>query len=494
MKKLTIIITLAILFFSCSNDFLKEEPYSLLSPDNFYNNDQEANAATLGVYNGLFVHEGLFQRYLGPSTESASDLFLANPTASLSGREISDYVFNSQSASISQIWSDAYICINRANSVIDNLSRDVPVSASAKTQYTGEAKFIRALVYYYLVQLFGDVPLTTTEIKSLDNANIPRTPADKVWSQIITDLNDAVSSLPKKSVYQGNDKARASKGAAKMLLAKVYMVNGQWQSALSNINEVIESKEYGLQPDIKTVFQVAYENGLESIFEAPYLQGNNPKLGSSFFKYYVPSKLFSGWTTFFVNEKFITQTQFDPSSVRFKFYFNEKGTYTNPVTGVVTNMGYKDNYFLYKFYDVFRPKGIVKASMNDDEFNFRIFRYADLLLMKAECENEINGPNTAGLDAYNLVRVRAGENTMTLVNALVVGKDSLREIIFNERGMELYGEGHRWFDLKRRGINYMLQKVTAAKSINVNEYQLLWPLPDDQIRIGNILTQNPGWE
>lgn len=488
MKRIILLATIITMLSSCADEFLKEKPYSTIAPETFYNNDQDAQAATLAIYNAIYMNAGLFRQFLGVFPESSSDLFIANPAAAIAGREMADFLYNSESTNVKSVWTDTYDCIKRANSVIDNLTRNVPVSADAKSKFTGEAKFCRALMYYYLVQLFGDVPLVTSEIKSLDNIDLPRTPASEVWAQIVTDLTGAISTLPEKSQYQGVHKARASKGAARILLAKAYMAQGQWPSALKQIDDIILSKEYALQPDIRTVFQVAYENGLESIFEAQYVTGLSPVAGSSFFAYFVSGTPLGGFQTFFVNEKMIAK--YDKNSARYKAFFTGKGTYTG-LDGKVINTGYQQ-YFMYKFYDIYRPTGILKTVFNDYEFNFRIFRYADVLLMKAECENEINGPNDAGLSAINAVRSRAGEAIILKVDA--GSKDQFRETIFQERAMELIGEGQRWYDLKRLGTSTMIQKIKDAKGIDVQAYQLLWPIPKSELKISKVLTQNPGWQ
>ncbi|MDP3915445.1 MAG: RagB/SusD family nutrient uptake outer membrane protein [Bacteroidota bacterium] len=488
MKKTILLAAIIVMLTSCADEFLKEKPYSTIAPETFYNNDQDAEAATLAIYNAIYMNAGLFRSIIAVFPESSSDLFIANPAASVAGREMADFLYNSESTNVKSAWTDTYDCIKRANSVIDNLMRNVPVSADAKSKLTGEAKFGRALMYYYLVQLFGDVPLVTSEVKSLDNIDLPRKPASEVWSQIVADLTDAISTLPEKSQYQGVHKARASKGAARILLAKVYMTLGKWPLALKQIDDIISSKEYALQPDIRTVFQVAYENGLESIFEAQYITGLSIKAGSSCFAYFVPGTPFSGFQTLFVNEKMIAK--YDKNSVRYKAFFTDKGSYTG-LDGKVIKTGYPQ-YFLYKLYDVYRPAGILKSTFNDYEFNFRIFRYADVLLMKAECENEINGPNDAGLNALNAIRSRAGEAIIPLSS--VGSKNQFRETIFLERAMELIGEGHRWYDLKRLGESTMIQKIKEAKGIDVQAYQLLWPIPNSELKISKVLLQNPGWQ
>lgn len=498
MKKIIIYIIIAVFSFSCSDAFLKETPYSTLAPENYFNNNEEANAATLGIYNAFYISIG-FRQFLIPLTESATDLFTSNILAGAGGRDLSDYLYNSQSSTLQSIWSSAYSVIGRANFVIDNMSRkDISVSDSAKLTFTGEAKFLRSLQYYYLVQLFGDVPLITSQTTSLDQIYVPRTSADQVWKQIISDLNNAVIALPEKSTYIGVNKSRASKGAARTLLAKVYMVRQDWQSALTQVNAIIDSKQYDLHPDIKTVFQVATENGLESIFEQQYVAGATPVLGSSSLMYFLPANVFTGWGTFFVSDSLINM--YDKTSARYKTFFSGKGTFTDPTkTGSKPqDLGYPNNYFLLKFYDFYRSAGIVKGVMNNYEFNVRIFRYADVLLMKAECENEINGPNDAGVSAIQKVRTRAGE-PLVYTTSNVGNKDNFRELIYKERAMELCGEGHRWFDLKRRGTTYMLQKINAVKALNsppiptVGEYQLLMPIPDSERQLNNLLTQNPGW-
>lgn len=489
MNKLIILSLSVLLLNSCADEFLAEAPFSTLAPENFYNNANDANAATLGIYHSLYTSEGLYRRFLWAFPESATDLFTGNPTAAANGREFADYIFNSESVNIKTIWTDCYECIKRCNSVIDNLERDVPVSDDLKLQFTGEAKFVRALIYYNLVQLFGDVPLIINEVTSLDNIKIQRTPSSQVWEQVYNDLNFAIGALPEKSDYDGVQKARATKGAARMLLAKAKMVNNNWSEALIQIDDIITSDEYSLEEDPRDIYKVANENGKESIFEAQFISGYTPKLGASFYAYFVPNSVFKGWGTFqSVDAKLAF---YDKSSDRFKAFWTDTAVFTMP-DGKQYNLGSTTRHYLYKFYDVYRPQGLEQKTFNDYEFNLRIFRYADVLLMKAECENEISGPIDAAISAINEVRFRAGE-TEFLVSDFS-SKDDFRETIFIERYLELCGEGHRYYDLKRRGIDYFISNVSESKGFEIKDYQFFLPIPNVEVILSDgAIIQNPGW-
>ncbi|MEO7455945.1 MAG: RagB/SusD family nutrient uptake outer membrane protein, partial [Gemmatimonadaceae bacterium] len=222
---LAIAATAAVTLAACNDEkFLTEVPIDFVGPGNFYNNATDALAAVNGAYAGLEntsgtnYYGGLFVMLVEFPTEMQTPYLSAANERSL----VDNYTFTPSHNYIYQSWLGAYSVINRANAVIDRVPA-INMDATLRSRVVGEAKFLRALNYFNLVRLFGGVPLETVETTSLDSLQKPRATAAEVYGLIVQDLTDAIKVLPKASTYGATDVGRASRGAAKSLLAKVYL-------------------------------------------------------------------------------------------------------------------------------------------------------------------------------------------------------------------------------------------------------------------------------
>lgn len=472
-------------FSSCADKFLEEQPRSEVTSEFYYRNDGEALAAVYGIYEVVFFSSGLLRQDLYIRPEASSDLFTYKPGAAFNARSFPQYFVDSENPLLLDMWSSAYNAIGRCNSVIANLSKERPgISEDTKVKLIGEARFFRALMYYYLVQIWENVPLVVEEKTDIGELDVAQANPVEVWQQIVEDALAAVATLPEKSEYDNVQRARASKGAARMLLAKSYMAQGKWADADEQIDLIIASEEYGLEATIVDVFKVANENGLESILEGNYSEGFTPRRRNTSMDFWMPREGFTGNSTYSPNDYALAM--YNPNSARYHYYFSGKGVMVSPYGEVVTTA--EKRVYLMKFYD-FEHRGGFGQVNTDNPFNNKVFRYADVLLMKAEVENERRGPTPIAHDLLNEIRSRAGEE---LVEG-ITDKDVFREIVFTERAMELIGENHRYFDLKRRGREYFLDKVRQSRPDEVRDHQFLWPIPEADLRVNPLLEQNSGY-
>jgi|GEM_PF-1985297 len=486
MKSFIVLLLISSLCISsCANKFLEEQPRGEVTSEFYYRNDSEALAAVYGIYGMVFFYNGLLRQDMYLRPEASSDLFTYKPGAAFNARSFPQYFVDSENPLLLEMWSSAYDAIGRCNAVIGNLSKDHPgISEDIKAKLIGEALFFRALMNYYLVQIWGNVPLVVEEKTDLGELNVEQADPADVWQQIIEDAVAAVAALPEKSEYDNIQRARASKGAARLLLAKSYMALGNWNAADEQIDQIIGSAEYGLEATIVDVFKVANENGLESILEGNYSEGFTPRKHNPSMSFWLPREGFLGNSTYSPNDYALAM--YNPNSARYKYYFSGKGVMVSPYGEAITTI--EKRVYLMKFYD-FEHRGGFAPTNNDNPFNNKVFRYADVLLMKAEVENELRGPTPVAHNMLNQIRGRAGEEPVEGIT----DKGAFREIVFTERAMELIGENHRYFDLKRRGKEYFLDKVRQSRPDEIKDHQFLLPIPEADLRVNPLLEQNPGY-
>lgn len=511
---------------SCNdNKFLTEVPYDFVGPENFYQNANDALAAIAGVYATSLHTTG--DNYYGRNFVMLSEFMTEMQTVYLSATNerslVDNYTFTTGHSYIYSTWQSAYQGINRANSVIGRVPA-ISMDETLKARIVGEGKFLRALHYFNLVRLFGAVPLVTEETVTIDNLQKPRAPIDSVWNQIFKDLTEAATVLPQK--YTGSDIGRATRGAAKTLLAKAYLHRASiadagsankasdYQKALALLQDVRANEGYALVGNYATLFDGVNENNAEVIFDIECSRSNGigcrlsnqvaPRLsnyGASQNGSFTAEQPFLG--TFVANDtrravtwqlsyptKSNTTANWVVQTNAPKGAFVAVGTTILDST-VCPNMG--------KFLD----KQSVTAG--NDEPNYIILRYGDNLLMESEAVNEISGPTTDAYAGINAVRVRAG------IGNLVAGlsQGAFRDSVFAQRRLELAMEGpNGYFDSQRNWAwskarieaNMAFAAVIKFKSSRYPKVQTavadkfkLMPIPQRARDLNPLLTQNTGW-
>lgn len=468
--------SLCVLASGCSG-FLDLSPIDASNVNNFYRNASDMHAAVTAAY-GMLANTGEYGYAYYNIAEARSDNTLNwEGGGNLPDAELDQFKMASTNEIIRVMWVDTYRGILAANSVLDHIA-GAQMDDALRQRFIGEARFLRALQYFNLVRTFGDVPLVLSETKSVDEGySQPRVPTSEVYAQIVADLADAEQKLPLS--YAGSDIGRATKGAAKALLGKVYLTMGDYAKSRDKLKEVIDQGNYRLLDDYAALWQVANANSEESIFEVQFKKGGTGT-GSSFYSNFAPRN--SGSSVIKIG---FAGGRNLPTGDLIAAY--EPGDYRKNVS---VALGYTDNVtgkyvadpYTLKFQDT-------PFSDNDADNNWPVLRYADVLLMYAEAVNQVSGPSAEAYGAVNAVRKRA--KLAALPAGL--GKAAFALAIEHERQVELAFEGHRWFDLVRTGRAVSVMN-THFKAPVVQDFNAVYPIPQTQIDINpSGIRQNPGY-
>ena len=377
------------------------------------------------------------------------------------------------SISVSEVWEGHFNGIQRANQAINRIHPFDDLDSDLKARLIGEAKFLRALLYFRLVQTFGGVPLITEtpDINSPLEELLSRSTKEETFLFIENDLIEAISVLPEKSTYPDIQLGRATKGAAKALLAKVSMYQDKWDKVLNLTNEIILSGEYSLTSNYEDIWKEIGENNQESIFEIQ-AKGELPSVGVDKYSLTQGARGQGGWGWGFnvpsenlLNSYELNDTRRD-ATIIFRGETLYDGRY---VPETVVNSMYNQKAYSSSF-----------TENEQTGKNIRILRFAEVLLMNAEAASQLGGDIAGPL---NQVRIRAGLEPLSNPSQLDV---------WNERRWELAFEHDRYFDLVRQGrASEVLQSLGIPFIIGKHE---LFPIPQVQISLSDgILQQNPGW-
>jgi hypothetical protein len=468
MKKIfrCIPIIFLLILSACSKDLI-QEPITDKNTANFLQTEKEVEEYVNATY-GALQSTGLYGLYLPAIAEVPSDIVFeevpANDAAVFS--QLDDFTVNANNNLLAVNYRDSYVAIQRANVVLNRIDKISFGIDSIKSSRKGEMKFIRALVYFNLVRTFGDVPLVTSETT---DANLyfgqGRSLKSAVYNQIVTDLKEASDALLTKPSNQG----RTTKWAARALLAKVYLTLGSASLAKAQLDQVYSSNLFGLLPKPSDVFTSANEGSKEIIFSVQFASGINGNTeGSQLFVQASPSGTQSGAKGHILPSQNL-YAQYGSTDLR-------KGVYVDIVPG--SGIPYCKKYI--------KPT----TNINDGGSDYVVLRFADVLLMMAEAENEL-GNTLLAISYLNKVRNRAGLN-----NTLATSQSEVRVAIDAERQLELIGEGHRWFDLLRSGnaVSIMNNFFKANnKNIIIDDHNLVMPIPQGQINTDPSIVQNIGY-
>lgn len=477
MKNLTLFL-LVFVFASCE-DFLAEDPKSLVAIDQFYETADDALAGVNAIYAPLPTTE--FHDFLMTIATTDDGYVEAGAGAALV-QAMWRYTFTPNNTRVfTPFWEIQYQIINRANSAIANVPA-VEMDVNLKNRLLGEAHFLRAFAYFKLVRFFGGVPLLTSPTVSSEGVKVERASAESVYEQIIADLTFAEENLMEQSL---TEKGRPSVGAAKGLLARVYLTRENWSDAAQKAKEVIDLGSYNLMSDYSDLFNSATEDNNESIFAYQYAAQDGFGFPS---KRYLPRNVIPNWRGLgaFAPTQNLYES-FEPNDLRRDITMVSSWTTDGGQTLTF-------NPWFRKFWDM--------SIDNTDNaaIDVPIIRYADILLMYAEALNEAGGPTPEAYDAVNMIRRRGYGLAITSPSDvdLPAGLDqeAFRQAVWKERRWEFGGEYHRWFDLKRTGrlmpvVSDYLNSVEGTSTFE--EKHLLYPIPQTEIDANPNLIQNPNW-
>lgn len=503
LTKYMIVGAVVLSAWSCEDNFLDENMHSQLGPANFYNTEKDAVSALNGVYDG-FQDDAYYGRGMWHLVDYPTEMHFG-----FWNDDFDRYTYeDDENSRLYPFWTKAWDINNRANSVIDRVSAMTIEDESVQSRIIGEAKFLRALNYFNMVRFFGHIPLITNETVELDdNQFMNQTSRDSVYQFIIEDLEFAEANLPEIQEEAG----RATMGAAKSLLGKVYLtmagyaldyetgtlVKGDpayYQKAADKLKEVIDMNVYGLEENFEDVFDPENPNGKEIVFSIQYLAGTggfNGGEGNSWTPVWVPKgsgialvEWKSGGTPIEFFNSYPAGDERRDASFMTSYINSDGATISYPESPLVAP-------HLRKFLsDIQEGPDPSFSAIDGKDYgcDFPVLRYADVLLMYSEALNELNDPNA--LWGVNQVRIRAGVNPLTTTE-----KEILKEDILQERKWELTGEAHGWFDYARLGVLLEPQNSNGDRSgyLFPEMRNYLYPIPFTAREINQNLEQNYGW-
>lgn len=471
---------------ACSESFLDVKPINQINSENFFNSEEDYNQALIASYDLLGAT--YLNVILG---EIASDNTLCggeNANDVPGWQEIDDMRHSSANDQIRNLWNWMYAGINRCNYIFEFQDK---LEFESKAQILGQNAFLRAYYYFELSKWFGDVPLAVDQRVSFSEvSSFQRNAKSEVYAQIETDLRFASSVLP---LSQG-ELGRVTKGAAQSLLGKVLIFQEKYAEAATVLDEVINSDVYDLHDDFGTLFLQQEENNQESVFEIQYsnVQGagfgclqcseGNVAVGFSGIRGYNGPTYQGGFSfnvpvqdlvdQYAANDQRLNPTIMDIEA--FKAAQAEKGIEVSYSEGF-EHTGYYNHKYIPRTGESFQDPNLTNST------NYRAIRFADVLLLAAEAHNK-EGNDATAQTYLNRVRSRAGLAAVTDTGSI------LEEVIFQERRLELAGEGHRFFDLVRTG-----RAAAAIPGFQAGKHEL-FPIPLLEIELaGNIWAQNPGY-
>jgi hypothetical protein len=451
---------------------LEEKPLDFTSPDNFYGTVSQIEASLTGAMGELYSQWGGYSYGWGEFH-----------TDHIYGR---DLVFSSNHGTGS--WNSHYGAIAILNSVIAALNEDKlgsTVAQEEKDKLMGQAKFLRGFNYFWLVRLYGDIPIITEDTDVIAG-EITRDPIANVYDLIVADLQVAEADLP--DAWGVGEGGRPSKWAAKTLLAKVYITmataplnnNSYFQQARDKARDVMDNGPYDLTPDVRNVFDLGNKFSPEIMFSFNATEDDiatPPQI-------WLPGSMAFGWGDFALEKDWAEAYPEQPRKDAYMILYDWDSTSYLDWDGTHTP-------HLRKF--VYNSRETME-SLNTWA-NIPLIRFADALLLFAEAESQVNGgPTQDAVDAVNRIIDRANDYVDNPSHPKLTTSMSQAEFdaaVIDERGLELFFEYDRWFDLVRKRI--LCEKVRPAMQVNCDENDYLWPIPYNDLKLNENLTQNPGY-
>lgn len=525
MKKTILSLSLAAFLFGSCSDFLEEPVRGQQDLSEYFKTEDECKQQITGCYHAIFYLDGWWQiqNFYAISDICTDDMWYGNTSQEPGGyKSISHYTGDTQMISdlCQPFWQYRYKGIFCCNVAINRIPGVKFNDESLKQRYIAEAKFLRAFFYFDLVRNFGGVPLITDVKMPEEIEGITRASVEETYAFIEKDLKEAIPHLPRKAEYSETDLGRATQGAAQGLLAKVFLYQEKYEEAESRLDSIINvhKGEYKLLDNFSDVWSIQYNNSDESLFEVQTNNDTQYNLGLHL-PVFCGSRDDSGWSwglpTSNLEQAFIEAGD----DVRLKWTIikdgdiipgdESRGAYS------ISTANHKSGRVTRKLYIPLNERP-VPYDATHIPLNYRLLRYADILLMYAEVENAL-GKDDKAQAALNEVRERVDLEPIELTGI------ELRDAIRNERRLELALEGNRLYDLRRwktdEGKPYICsvmgpngsfvkynqsstdqyevanQKESSDKGITFNETRdLLFPIPISEITMSNnTIVQNPGY-
>jgi hypothetical protein len=471
------VIFILIMLDSCKKLVSIPEPVNSLTTAETFTTETNATDAINAIYSNMSWYQNSISYSNGGATlytALSSDELVPYTNPNSPFYKVNLFTDNGDVAFT--FWNAAFFHIYMANAAIEGLQNSATLTKTVKDQLTGEAKFLRAFGYFYLVNFFGDVPLMTSTAFA-KNSVLPRAPAASVYDLIVSDLKDARQLLKDDYAISGGERVRANKWTAAALLARVYLYRKDWANAALQATDVIDNSALYHLADLASSF---LKNNPEAIFQLQLINGGSYATNDG--KQLIPSLLIKDFPpevvqqnpTFFIPDYYVSPSlasAFEPDDQR-KYVWLDS-------TGSLEGTNY---YYVRKFR--------VKQGTADNITEYYTpLRLAEQYLIRAEAKANLNEDITGAIQDINTIRERAG---LTDIPALL-GQSELLNAVAQENRIEFLVEyGHRWLDLKRTGQADAV--LSIVKGANWQSTDQLYPVPLSEIRKDPNLTQNPGYQ
>lgn len=470
-------IVLLFSMISCENK-LNEETFSSLGTSNFYTGTEDAESLLNGAY-AISQGYGDYGRDALCFGEMTTDIMIETGGAiNANTKPVEDFTWTASHVWLDDLWSRYYGAIYRSNTVIEKVP-DIDMNDERKAQIVAEARFLRALNYYWLYDLWGAVPLiSSSETAVTDRPK--RATDEEIVSFIESEFKEVSELLP---VAQ-DDYGRATSGAALGFLCKFYLNQKNWEEAAATAKQIMNNNVYSIYTggNRSDLFALDNEINNEFMYVHPFPENPGSSIGNTYLSHaappgyqfkYPPKQNFAA--QFRIRTDFINTFEVEDERLD-AFLFK----YLN-VDGDSIELGY-NNVRSFKYPE--DPNGVGAVSGND----WPLLRYADILLSRAEALNEINGPNQESIDLVNVIRDAAGVSNIQLSD--FANKETLNDFILAERGREFHTEGLRRQDLIR---HRKFIEMARTRGKNASDYQVLYPIPQSEIDRNENLEQNEGY-
>ncbi|MFK7983601.1 MAG: RagB/SusD family nutrient uptake outer membrane protein [Saprospiraceae bacterium] len=496
-------------FFSCE-EFLEEDPRALISPETFFASENDARQAMNGIYailknNSIYGQVGLDHFY-----DNGADIIEPNRSANFV-EPIGNYSLNEaladvsvQKMSVSDTWKDLYRVVLNTNIVIERVTDNPALTQVVQTDVIADARFVRALAYWHITNLWGDAPYYTETLTLEEIGSLGRTDKATILSGVLDDLQFAQANL--QPAYTGSDRGRASKWAAAIIEAKIHMKAQNWQAGLSKCLEIINQSDHVLLPTYAEVFDPLNEYNAEIIWSLDFAKDIEGLFDPAF-----PGRSFAGnnsWRPSMFNPRLRDEPLNTDERGALRAALTANGQAFNgtglqvaskdfaekfPMNDIRRELNIVDNYLgfdlVFPYMAKFWNLDLETSPRFNHSDNRMVFRLADVYLMAAECENELNGPANA-YQYIHPIRQRAYE-TQAEWELTGLNQQQFREAMYDERKWELAAEMHRRYDLIRWGI--LLDVVQNLEfrfwkpNENIRPYHVLLPIPLQELELNPAL-------
>lgn len=534
MKKIFYIGLLA--YLCCSCNFLETETYDYIGVEDTCRDEESCMAGLAGVYDVLGAI-GCYGQNLWGDLDAGTDIMVYNRHYGKDYIQLSNYNYNNTDNSLKTTWTALYEGINRANDYIGIIQeRSEEECGGKKAMFLGEAKALRALYYMNLVAFWGEVPLRLTPTYDLNSQLLKKSSQQEIYKQIISDLEAAEEGCL--SARELNAPGRISVTTAQALLARAYMWQSgypvyadTWDKALEYARKVKQSGLHRLYPQAEGVngYRALFINmcsnkydltARESMFEIEFYGNGQDQTNEA-----GRLGLYNGVTQQKASDDYAyAYGLYDGTKYLFRLYEEEDARRWwniadykyDSSSGEVKEVPRTDAEKRQEDGNCakWRAKYIPERplSRNNSSINFPVIRYSDVLLMIAECSNELNGPTQEAIEVVNQVRVRAGASTISLADYT---KETFRQFVRDERTRELCYEIPRRMELRRHGtdyfkeqifllksqllneqgkqIGYDLESVKAVPALNFADKHIYFPIPQSELNVNTLCEQTTGW-